>query len=373
MSIQTGGSVLLVGNFLSAQTGNYSVCEDLAPRLRDAGLGVITTSHHRGRGRRLLDTVATIFNRRHDYSIANVDVYSGRAFLMAEAACAALRAVRKPYILTLRGGNLPQFSSRRGKRVARLLASAVAVTTPSQYLLDRMTSYRADLQLVPNPLDLAGYPFRAREKPAPRLIWLRSFHSTYNPSLAAQTVALLSDQFPDIQLTMVGRDKGDGSLQVFERTADQLGIADRVTVLGAVAKSEVPRVLQEADIFLNTTNVDNTPVSVMEAMACGLCVVSTDVGGMPYLIDDHQDGLLVPPQNPPAMADGVRRVLSDTSLAARLSRGGRKKAETFDWTTILPKWKQLFGSTCRQHGRPARSPDACQVSDTSPRQFAAGD
>ncbi|RIK26321.1 MAG: glycosyl transferase family 1, partial [Chloroflexi bacterium] len=115
-----------------------------------------------------------------------------------------------------------------------------------------------------------------------------------------------------------------------------------VSYIAGVPKEEVPAWLQRGDIFLNTTNVDNTPVSVIEAMACGLCVVRTNVGGIPYLLDHEQDALLVPPNDPDAMADAVRRILTEPGLAERLSRNARRKAEQFDWETILPQWERLL-------------------------------
>jgi glycosyltransferase involved in cell wall biosynthesis len=100
--------------------------------------------------------------------------------------------------------------------------------------------------------------------------------------------------------------------------------------------------MSQGDIFLNTTNVDNTPVSVLEALACGLCVVSTDVGGIPYLLEHEEDALLVPPDDAEAMAAAVRRVLTEPGLAERLSRNARKKAEGFDWSVVLPQWERLL-------------------------------
>jgi glycosyltransferase involved in cell wall biosynthesis len=100
--------------------------------------------------------------------------------------------------------------------------------------------------------------------------------------------------------------------------------------------------MNRGDIFLNTTNVDNTPISVIEAMACGLCVVSTNVGGLPYLLENEEDALLVAPGDPEAMATAVRRLLTDAELAERLSRNARRKAEQFDWSVILPRWQALL-------------------------------
>ena len=338
--------VLLVGNFAGGgSAGVRGVCEELALRLPHAGCPVVTTSSKPSRVLRLLDVVGTVLRQRRRYAVAQVDVFSGRAFVWAEAACAALRMVGKPYILTLHGGNLPRFARRRPTRVQRLLRSAAAVTTPSRYLMEDLAEYRDDVRFIPNGLDLGAYQPRRRMRAGPRLVWLRSFHRLYNPSLAVRIVPIVAARFPDVHLTMIGLDKGDGSLQETERTAAQLGVADRVVFRGAVAKRDVPAALAEADIFLNTTTVDNAPVSVVEAMASGLCVVSTNVGGMPYLVEDGHDGLLVPSDDAPAMAAAVMRILDEPDLAGTLSSRARQKATRFDWSPIIGEWRSLLAAT----------------------------
>jgi glycosyltransferase involved in cell wall biosynthesis len=174
------------------------------------------------------------------------------------------------------------------------------------------------------------------------LVWLRAFHEIYNPNLAPRVVALLTEEYPEIHLTMIGPDKGDGSLQKTKRSATDLGVAHRISFHGPVPKGEVPLWLNHHDIFLNTTNIDNTPVSVIEAMACGLCVVSTNVGGIPYILDDGCDALLVPADDAEAMASAVKRILIDRSLSAGLTHKARQKAESFDWPKILPQWEQIL-------------------------------
>jgi glycosyltransferase involved in cell wall biosynthesis len=86
-------------------------------------------------------------------------------------------------------------------------------------------------------------------------------------------------------------------------------------------------------------------------MACGLCIVSTDVGGMTYLLDHETNALLVRPDDPEAMADAVQRILSDSDLAARLSSNARRKAEGFDWEAVLPRWRNLLTSCPRMRHR----------------------
>jgi glycosyltransferase involved in cell wall biosynthesis len=143
---------------------------------------------------------------------------------------------------------------------------------------------------------------------------------------------------------MVGRDKLDGSRQRFEQVANELGVRDHITLTGGVPKSEVRGHLNRADVFLNTTSVDNTPVSVLEAMASGLCVVSTNVGGMPHLLTHERDGLLVAANEAEAMAAAVRRILIQPKLAERLSLGARNTAGQFGWSTVLPMWDRLLRS-----------------------------
>lgn len=334
--------VLFVGNFLPASKGSRTVGEELASRLSAVGWQTLATSRETQRVRRLLDMVRTAWQRRQDFDVAHVDVYSGAAFVWAEAVCATLHAANKPYVLTLHGGNLPVFASRWPGRVSRLLRGARYVTTPSGYLREALRRHRSDLVLLPNAIDISTYPFRERRTLRPKLVWLRAFHSIYNPVLAVDVLAALAETNAGVELAMIGPDKADGSLDRTRARATQLGVEGRLNITGPVPKSEVPERLAEHDVFINTTNIDNAPVSVLEAMACGLCVVSTRVGGIPYLVQDGREALLVPAGDAASMAAAVRRLLTEPGLAASLSRNARTATEAADWATVLPLWEDLF-------------------------------
>lgn len=330
--------VLMVGNLLSASVGNRAICEEMSERLRARGWSVIATSTTRGRAARLLDMLVTAWRRRREYDVAQVDVFSGPAFTWAEAVCGLLGRLDKPYSLILRGGCLPEFAAREPGRVRRLLAGAHTVIAPSTYLQERLAPACGNIAVIPNAVELAHYPFRLRERPGPRLVWLRSFHAIYNPSMAAEVLAGL----PEASLIMIGPDKGDGSLQRCIETARRLGVAGCVTVPGAVPKRETGSWIDRGDIFLNTTDADNMPVSVVEAMACGACIVSTDAGGVRYLLEHERDALLVPTRDPGAMAAAVRRILTEPGLAGRLSANARAKAERFDWSRVLDRFEAVL-------------------------------
>ena len=339
--------ILIVGNFLSASGITRGVCEDLAEHLIAQGVEVITTSSQPNRLRRPLDMLMTTWTNRHRYTVAHVEVYSGLAFRWAELVCWLLRLIGKPYILTLHGGNLPEFGQQNPARVRHLFAPAALVTTPSRYLLEQMQPYSTKLRLIPNPIDLQNCAYQPRASVRPRLMWLRAFDRIYNAPLALRVLDQLRRDFPNVRLTMVGQDK-DGTLRQVEALARDLGVSDRLEIPGQVPKADVPIWLQKGDIFLNTTDADNTPISVIEAMACGLCVISTNVGGLSYLLTNERDALLVPPNDADAMADAVRRILADPALAARLSQNAYDTVKKWDWTEILPEWISIYEQVSAQ-------------------------
>jgi glycosyltransferase involved in cell wall biosynthesis len=340
-------SILLIGNYRPGPAGASTVGHQLADRLRRRGWPVRTTSARAGRAARLTDMVATVWSRRREFEVAQVDVFSGPAFVWAEVVCRSLAWAGKPYILTLHGGGLPAFAARWPSRVRRLLGSAHAVTTPSDYLRAELAGYRGDLRVLPNAIDLEAYRFRPRTSLRPTLVWLRAFHDVYQPDLAPAVIARLRDSYPSVRLAMVGRDEGDGSRERTLRVAEHLGVTSALELPGGVPKSEVPGWLDRGDIFLNTARVDNAPVSILEAMASGLCVVSTNPGGIPHLLRHEADALLAPCGDADALATEVQRLLSDPELATRLSCAGRQRAERHAWPKILPQWEALLTEAAR--------------------------
>lgn len=333
--------ILCVGNFLSHFAGVHSVCEEISDGLEARGHRVIRTSSCRGRLARLLDMSWTIRQRRSDYDIAQVDLFGGAAFLWGEAAAKTLSRYGKPYVLTLHGGSLPQLARSKARRLRRVLEGAARVTAPSPYLARELAGLRGDIEVLPNGIDVARYTFRARDEPSPNIIWLRAFHAIYQPELAVRCLHELLPQQPEAKLTMIGVDKGDGSLAQVRSLVSELGAGERVEIEAAVAKEHVGRTLQRGDIFLNTSRIDNAPVTVVEAMACGLCVISTRAGGLGDLIRDGDTGLLAS-HDSSALRDAVQRALTENGLAGRLSRAARTTTEAYDWRELLPRWETLL-------------------------------
>lgn len=333
---------LHVGNYLSKTLGTHSVGEALTPRLAARGHSVITTSSQQNRVLRLFDMLLTTWRRRRDYQIAEVAVFSGAAFFWAESVCALLRALHKPYVLSLHGGNLATFAQRHPRRVERLIRSAERVTTPSHRLRETFLPIRPDLMVMPNGINLSSFTYRERQQIQPRIAWLRAIHSMYAPQVAVEAVARLVVEFPQIELALIGPDKDSSTLRLVNDTIERLGVGAQVRVVGAVPFDDVPDALASYDIFLNTTTVESFGVSLLEAAAQGMCIVTTTAGELPYIWTHDEDALLVPPEDPEATAAAIRRLVCEPGLAARLSRNARRKAEGYDWSAIVPRWERLF-------------------------------
>jgi glycosyltransferase involved in cell wall biosynthesis len=290
---------------------------------------------------RLLDMLNTIWLNRKDIGAVLIDTYSSSAFYYAWASAGLCSRLKINYIPILRGGNLPERMAKSPGLSASVFGKSFTNVVISGYLQKSVEEHKFGYTLIPNNINLALYPFRHRTAATPSLLWVRAFHSVYNPQLAIKVVKRLSDSFPGITLTMVGPDK-DGSMDQCKKLAAELAISEKVTFTGKLSKEAWRAMAAQHDIFFSTTNFDNMPISVLEALALGMPVVSTDVGGVPYLISNEQNGLLVKPDDVDEMAAAISRYINDSSFTATISKNARATAELYDWKTIRLKWHELL-------------------------------
>ena len=142
---------------------------------------------------------------------------------------------------------------------------------------------------------------------------------------------------------MVGPDK-DGSMEVVKKFAKKNGLEDSIKFTGRLKKEDWIEESKDLHIFINTTNADNTPVSVMEAMCLGLPVVSTNVGGIPFIINNSVDGLLVNRNDIEAMTEAILLLRNNPKVYSDISKNARQKAESWDWLEVEKKWNILLSN-----------------------------
>lgn len=314
--------------------------EFLTDLLRADGYPVVSVSSAANRYVRVLDIVATVVKERSSVDTILLQTYSGPSFRIAELVSALGSRFGHRIILHLHGGGLPrQFGADPG-RAQRVLRRAEKIVAPTLFLAEAVSRLGYEAQVIPNGIDLSEYDFRLRDRPRPRLLWMRSFQELYNPWMALRVVARLRERVPGVRLVMAGQDKG--LLGPVREEAGRMGLSENVEFPGFLDASGKQRYAAACDIYVNTNRVDNAPVAVIEAGAWGLPVVSTDVGGVGRLLRHGETGLLVPDDDDAAMAESVRRLLEEPALAGQLSRNARERAEESAWPRILPQWRAVL-------------------------------
>jgi len=314
--------------------------EIVAGLLADDGWSVLRTSSAVNPWQRAASVAADLMRWRGSVDVVVVNVYSGRAFAQAELATTVARRLGKSVVLHLHGGGLPAFTARHPARVDTVLSRADAIVAPSPYLADLARSRGVDAAVIPNVVAVAAIPFRARSELRPNVLWMRAFEPLYRPFLALDAFALVHDEVPAATMTMAGPDNGQ-----FARV--RTAVVDRdlghcVRFPGVLGRAAVLAALGNHDMVLTTASVDNAPVSVLEAAAAGLPVVAASVGGLPDLLTDGEDALLVDGDEPAALAAAVLRLVREPELATRLSTNGRRLAEGSDWARVRGRWETLL-------------------------------
>lgn len=295
---------------------------------------------------RLGDQVASVIRWRGEIDVVLIDVFSGRSFVSAEATATLCRLLGVPFVLVLHGGNLPTFIAAHPRR-ARLLADRAArLVAPSDYLADVFRAAGHAVTVIPNLVPPSRAPSRVRERIRPSVLWMRTFEPTYRPDLAVRAFERLRSGRPDATMTMAGADHGELGATV--ELAGALDLGRAITFAGFVSGAAKDRLFEDHDIFLNTTRIDNTPVSVLEAGASGLAIVATDVGGLRVLLEDGRNGLLVDGSDGSdgsdgaALGDAMLRLCDDDRLARDLSARAIEMARSYSWERVRPRWLTLL-------------------------------
>lgn len=273
--------------------------------------------------------------RRAD--VVHVFSASYLSFLLAPLpAVLVARLLGKPAVVNYRSGEAPDHLRRSA--IARATLRAVANVVPSSFLQTVFASHGIRAEVVPNIVDLDRFAFRPRLPLRPRLLSTRNFERLYNVACTLRAFARIQARYPDATLTLVGAGTERDRLR---QLAADLQIRN-VQFAGAVPPGDIWRYYSEADIYLQTPDIDNMPSSVIEAFASGCVVVSTAAGGVPAILKDGVHGLLVPCGDDAAAAAQVVRLLEMPAVAAALATRARESCERYRWSAVRPQWLALY-------------------------------
>lgn len=256
---------------------------------------------------------------------------------------AKLRAT--PVVVNYRGGEAEIFFARSSKLVHMTMCQASVLIVPSGFLKAVFARFNIDAQIVPNIVDIARFnnptPHRSDRR---HLLVARNLEPIYDNETAIQAFSLVHARHPDATLTVAGSGPQAQSLAALVKT---LGLAGSITFAGRLDREAMAQAYRTADITINPSLVDNMPNSVLETLASGVPVVSTNVGGVPFIVEHEQTALLVPPKSPDAMADAILRLMDDSALSKKLVENGLAEVKKYTWPCVWPVLADVYGKACR--------------------------
>ncbi|MFN3754427.1 glycosyltransferase family 4 protein [Flavobacterium sp.] len=333
-------NLLYIGNKLSDHGYTATSIETLGSFLQGEGFSVYYASSKRNKLLRMFEMIYMTLKCAKKVDYVMIDTYSTVNFWYALVISQLCRILNVKYIPKLHGGDLPN-RIEKSKYFSNLIFNNAYINiAPSFYLYEafKKNGYH-NLKYIPNTIELQAYPQNTKEFKIPKLLWVRSFANIYNPIMAVKVFIDLKKNYPEAQLCMIGPKKDDSYDQTVE-FAQKNNI--EVIFTGKLSKEEWIEMSKDYNVFINTTHFDNTPVSVIEAMALGLPVVSTKVGGIPFLLKHEVNALLIDDNDAQGMAQQIRRLIEDRDLAENISQNAKETVADFDWEIVKKQWIDLL-------------------------------
>jgi L-malate glycosyltransferase len=242
----------------------------------------------------------------------------------------------KRVLVNYRGGEADDFFRNAMAWVKPSLEKADVIVVPSRFLAEVFGKWGFATRIVPNIVNLSRFAPEPAVKgnASPHLLVARNLELLYDNATALRAFVLIRKVHPSARLTIAG---SGPERQALQQQVYELGVGDAVTFAGRVENSDMPALYKTVTIALNPSLADNMPISILEALASGVPVVSTNVGGVPYLVEDETTALLVPAGDHEAMAAACLRLLAKPELAARLMQAGQELVREFAWNQVQGK------------------------------------
>jgi len=211
---------------------------------------------------------------------------------------------------------------------------------------------------------LEQFPFRVREPLRPRLICTRGFHPYYSVDVVVRAFAEVKRVYSDATLCLAGGGHEEKSIRNLVR---ELSLEEDVHFAGIASRQEIGRLYDQADVFVNASWLDNMPISILEAFACGTPVVTTGPEGIKYLVEHERTGLLSEPGDWRSLAANVIRLLGDRDLATRIATNAYEESRRYRWEAVREQWLEVYQSLRR-----AKSPANAARLTELPAESAGG-
>jgi glycosyltransferase involved in cell wall biosynthesis len=282
-------------------------------------------------------TFAKVLYTSKKYDTIHVHGCSYWGFLTIIFAALSAKLWHKQLIITYHGGSAPKFFNSH-PIFLRVMRMAKIVTVPSPYLNEYFQSKRIQTRIVENFVELHHFTYKNKERLEPRFITTRVVKPVYNIRMAIDAFYLVKDRYPQAELLIVGDGPQRRELEGYVQQRKIQGIQ----FSGKVENSKIPEILRDYDILLNPSLVDNTPLSIIEAFAAGLLVISTNVGGIPYMMQHGETGYILNRNTDKDLAQVMIGALENNGNSLRIIQNARKDAQKYDEEHVRSKWFQVY-------------------------------
>jgi glycosyltransferase involved in cell wall biosynthesis len=295
--------------------------------------------------------VWTLLRRLPEYDIVHVFSASYLSFLLAPTPAILVgKWLGKKVILNYRSGEAEDHLRRWARSAIPVMRLADALVVPSGYLVDVFARVGMQGRVVANIVDFDQFRFRERRPLRPVFLSNRNFESHYNVACVLRAFALIQRTYPDARLIIAGDGAERASLMHLAREL----CLNKAEFIGRVMPDRMPALYQAADVYLNAPDIDNMPASILEAFASGLPVVTTDAGGIPYIVRHEETGWMVPRGDHAGMAAGALRLLADSSLAERLITNALEECRRkYTPQAVVGEWRRVYAELLAYAQTPA--------------------
>ncbi len=244
----------------------------------------------------------------------------------------------KKTILNYRSGEAEDFFSRWGKPFVPLLRRFDAVIAPSNYLVDVFAKFDVEARSINNFIIGEKYIFRSRIPLRPIFLSNRILEPLYNIDCILRAFQIIQRQYAEAKLII----SHEGiERKRLENLAKELELRN-VEFIGLVPQEKIAELYDSADIYLNSPNLDCMPGSLIECFSSGLPIVSTNAGGIPYIVKDGETGLLVEKNDHRALAEKAMFLLENTEFAGQIITNGFAESTKYQWESVKDKWLNLY-------------------------------
>jgi glycosyltransferase involved in cell wall biosynthesis len=278
--------------------------------------------------------------------IVHVHSASGASFIRKSIFLAIARFFRCQTVFHLHGAEFQRFAAKESGPllkwwIRRTLERSSKVLALSENWAAFLSIYApaANIQVVPNFVEIRTRAKRMEE--AGRILFLGYVGKRKGIFELLKALSLLKDSLPDIRLAICG----NGQLDSARKMADELGIGSNVEFHGWIDAAQRAEELARASIFTLPSYDEGVPMAMLEAMAAGKAVVVTPVGGIPEVVKDRENGLLVPPGDAHALAQALREILEDSSLRKMFAENSVRTVEArFSPSVVLGQLSRIYES-----------------------------